>query len=137
MRAGTIKGMGRTVLIVEDTAHSTSTLEVALLTVADIDVVVAADGRQALEFLNHPGETGPRVLVTDLNMPRLDGFELIERVRRDRRYERLPIIVLSGDTDPRTPERLRRLGADAFFTKPYSPGEVRAKIEELLDAYPP
>ena len=129
--------MGRTVLIVEDTAHSTSTLEVALLTVADIEVVVAADGRQALEFLNHSGETGPKVLVTDLNMPRLDGFELIERVRRDRRYQRLPIIVLSGDTDPRTPERLRRLGADAFFTKPYSPGEVRAKIEELLNAYPP
>ena len=129
--------MGRTVLVVEDTAHSSSTLEVALLTVPDIDVVVAADGRQALEFLNHPGETGPRVLVTDLNMPRLDGFELIERVRRDRRYQRLPIVVLSGDTDPRTPERLRRLGADAFFTKPYSPGEVRAKIEELLNAYPP
>jgi DNA-binding response OmpR family regulator len=44
----------------------------------------------------------------------------------------MPILVISGDTDPHTPERVRRLGADAFFTKPYSPGEVREKLEQLI-----
>ncbi len=73
-------------------------------------------------------------LVTDLNMPRMDGFELIERVRAQVRYARLPIIVVSGDADPRTPDRLARLGVDAFFSKPYSPAEVRRKLEQLLNA---
>ena len=49
----------------------------------------------------------------------------------------VPIIVVSGDTDPRTPERLSALGANAFFPKPYSPAEVRLKLEQLLDANPP
>jgi CheY-like chemotaxis protein len=65
----------------------------------------------------------------------MDGFELIETVRSDPRYGRLPIIVLSGDTDPSTPERVRRLGANAFFSKPYSPAEVRNKVKELVNAH--
>ena len=70
-------------------------------------------------------------------MPLMDGFELIERLRSGDRHERLPVIVLSGDTDPETPGRIRRLGADAFFAKPYSPTEVRNKVEELLNAFAP
>jgi CheY-like chemotaxis protein len=65
-------------------------------------------------------------------MPAMDGFELIERVRA--RSDRLPIVVVSGDTDPATPERLRRLGVDAYFPKPYSPLQVKRKVEELLNA---
>jgi CheY-like chemotaxis protein len=64
----------------------------------------------------------------------MDGFELIRRVRADSRFARLPVIVVSGDTDPRTPERVSRLGVDAFFSKPYSPAEVREKLEHLLNA---
>ena len=73
-------------------------------------------------------------MVTDLQMPSMDGFELIERVRADQKLARLPIIVVSGDTNPETPERVRRLGADSFFTKPFSPAEVRRKLEQLLHA---
>jgi CheY-like chemotaxis protein len=73
-------------------------------------------------------------VVTDLNMPRMDGFEFIERIRAEPRHRRLPIIVVSGDTDPGTPGRLAALGANAFFPKPYSPAQVRLKLEQLLDA---
>jgi CheY-like chemotaxis protein len=73
-------------------------------------------------------------VVTDLNMPRMDGFEFIERIRAEPRHQHLPIIVVSGDTDPRTPERLVSIGANAFFPKPYSPAQVRLKLEQLLDA---
>jgi CheY-like chemotaxis protein len=73
-------------------------------------------------------------VVTDLNMPRMDGFEFIERIRAQPRHHRLPIIVVSGDTDPGTPERLASIGANAFFPKPYSPAQVRLKLEQLLDA---
>ena len=97
---------------------------------------VAPTARQALEWLASAG-CGVCALVTDLHLPAMDGFQLIERVRADSRNARLPIVVLSGDTDPRTPERIYRLGANAYFVKPYSPAQVRQRVEQLLDAYSP
>ena len=126
-------GDRRTVIIVEDTDTCASTLEIAFLAIPDIDVVAVASARKALEILRE----GPvAALVTDLNMPRMDGFELIEKIRADPRYAGLPVIVVSGDTDPRTPARVARLGVAAFFSKPYSPAEVREKLEHLLNANP-
>ncbi|MCS6951694.1 MAG: response regulator [Bryobacterales bacterium] len=124
--------MPRTILIVDDTPHSASTLEVALLAIPGASVVHACSGGRALEMLEAGSPEAVDILVTDLHMPSMDGFELVARVRA--RFDRLPIVVLSGDTDPATPERLRRLGVDAYFAKPYSPAQVRKKVEELLDA---
>ena len=122
----------RTVLIVEDAESCATTLEFALLGIPRIQVHVAPTARQALEMLAAGAQIS--ALVTDLNLPSMDGFELIERVRSDTRTAHLPIVVVSGDSDPRTPERIRRLGADAYFGKPYSPALVRQKVEQLLDA---
>ena len=72
-------------------------------------------------------------MVTDLNMPRMDGYELIRRVRADQKLSGMPIIVVSADTDPATPERIAALGVEAFFPKPFSPALVRRKLEQLLD----
>ena len=125
----------RTVLIVEDAESCATTLEIALLAIPHIDVRVAPTARQALEMLAAGG--GICAVVTDLHLPSMDGFELIERVRSDLRTARLPIVVISGDSDPRTPERIYRLGANAYFGKPYSPAQVRQKLEQLLDANSP
>jgi CheY-like chemotaxis protein len=121
----------RKIVIVEDTESCAATLEVAFLSIPDVTVVAVSSARQALEILNSGAVSA---LVTDLHMPRMDGFELIREVRGDSRFSRLPLIVVSGDTDPRTPERVTRLGVNAFFSKPYSPAEVRQKLEHLLDA---
>jgi len=121
--------MSRTVLIVEDTEMCSDVLEVALLAMPDVQVESAASAEQALEYLD---ERHVSAVITDLNLPKMDGFELIERIRSRPANAQLPILVISGDTDPRTPERVRRLGADAFFTKPYSPGAVREKLEQLI-----
>jgi CheY-like chemotaxis protein len=125
----------RTVLIVEDAESCATTLEIALLAIPHVNVRVAPTARQALDLLANGG--GICAVVTDLNLPSMDGFELIERVRSDSRTARLPIVVISGDSDPRTPERIYGLGADAFFGKPYSPAQVRQKLEQLLDANSP
>ena len=71
-------------------------------------------------------------MLTDLNMPDVDGFELIARLRADERRCRLPVIVLSAATDPKARERALQAGANAFFAKPYSLVEVRTKLEDLL-----
>jgi CheY-like chemotaxis protein len=54
-------------------------------------------------------------------------------VRSDSRYADVPIVVLSGNSSPDTPERVRLLGANAFFAKPYSPVKVLETLETLLD----
>jgi CheY-like chemotaxis protein len=123
----------RKVIIVEDTDTCAATLEIAFLSIPDLTIVSVSSARHALEILHN----GPvSALVTDLHMPRMDGFELIRRVRADSRLAGLPVIVVSGDTDPRTPERVSQMGVNAFFSKPYSPAEVRDKLEHLLDANP-
>jgi two-component system, chemotaxis family, chemotaxis protein CheY len=122
-----------TVVIVEDAATCAITLEMAFLAIPGIAVTVVPTAQEALRLLDS-GDGTVCAVVTDLNMPRMDGFEFIERIRAEPRHRQLPIIVVSGDTDPGTPERLAVMGADAFFSKPYSPAQVRLKLEQLLDA---
>jgi CheY-like chemotaxis protein len=124
--------MQRVVLIVDDTDHLAATLEVALSGLPETEVVPVSDGAEALKMLD--GDAAVCALVTDLRMPRMDGFELIERVRADPRLAGLPIIAVSGDTDPRTPARARQLGADAFFSKPFSPAGLRQALVRLIGA---
>jgi len=123
---------GRPVLIVEDSENSACTLEIALLGIPGISVMLASSALEALSIL-HDGGPGIQAIVTDLNMPRMDGFELIRRIREDRRLCATPIVVISADTDPATPERIARLGVNAFFAKPYSPAQVRRKLEQILN----
>src|SRR5579871_919344 len=122
--------MSRTVIVVEDADICTDVLEVALLGVPGIRVQSVTSAEEALGYLVRLDICA---LITDLHLPKMDGFELIQRVRNGTLHSGLPILVISGDTDPRTPERVRRLGANAFFPKPYSPGEVRQKLEQLIN----
>jgi CheY-like chemotaxis protein len=64
----------------------------------------------------------------------MDGYQLIKMVRSQPKRVSLPILVISGDSDPLIPARLAGLGANAYFSKPYSPSEVRNKLEQLLGA---
>jgi two-component system chemotaxis response regulator CheY len=120
------------VLIVEDSENSAAMLEMALLGIPGLSILMASSAREALRILN--GSPTVQVIVTDLNMPRMDGFELIERVRRDGKHAATPIVVVSADTDPATPDRIAQLGVSAFFPKPFSPAALRRKLEQILDA---
>ena len=121
--------MAHTILIVEDSDTSADTLEVALLSLPGVSVAHAGSGRKAWQLIQSERVSA---IITDLQMPHMDGFELIERVRAAVRLRHVPIIVVSGDSDPDTPDRVRRLGADAYFPKPYSPAAVRDTLERLL-----
>jgi two-component system chemotaxis response regulator CheY len=120
--------MHRTILIVEDTEPGRDILEMALMQLPGIVVRSVATAEEALVCLDSHEISA---LVTDLNLPRMDGFQLIEAVRA--RGSGMPIMVISGDNDPRTLERLVVLGASAYFPKPYSPSQVRQRLEELID----
>jgi|SRR5580704_6801510 DNA-binding response OmpR family regulator len=122
--------MTRTVLIVEDVDVCRDALELAFMQVPDLAIRSVATAEEALRCLDSNLFSA---LVTDLHLPRMDGFELIQKIRSESRYAPLPILVISGDTDPRTQARLLSLGANAYFPKPYSPAEVRHKLEQLID----
>lgn len=119
------------VLIVEDNETCAETLQIALESLPDVEVRVLHSPAAALTVLReHWREAG--ALVTDLHMPQNDGMDLIRNVRSAPGLERLPIVLISGDSDPRLPARAEAQGADAFFAKPYSPAAVRRKLEQLL-----
>jgi two-component system, chemotaxis family, chemotaxis protein CheY len=122
----------RVVLVVEDSETCAAMAEMALLPLLGVTVVLARSACDALGILH--GGSPVEAIVTDLNMPSMDGFDLIRAIRADRRLAEMPILVVSGDTDPSTPARVVQLGANAFFSKPYSPTLLRRKLEQLLNA---
>lgn len=121
----------RTVLIVEDVDDCATTLEIALSALRNVSVRHADSAESALRALDRETVS---LLVTDVHLPVMDGFELVRSIRRHPLHSRVPILVISGDCDPRTPGRAIELGANGFFGKPFSPAAVRQKIEELMHA---
>jgi CheY-like chemotaxis protein len=121
--------MNRIVLIVEDAEICRDTLEVALTELPNLAVRSVATAEEALQCM---AAHDVCALVTDLRLPRMDGFELIEAVRSQPKRSSLPILVISGDSDPRVPARVAGLGANAYFSKPYSPAAIRHKLAELI-----
>jgi CheY-like chemotaxis protein len=132
--------MSRLVLIVEDSDACAETLQIALESIG-LETRIMSSATDALAALRNI-QNDVAAIVTDLNMHRadglykegltMDGFDLIRQLRSEARFARLPILLISGDTDPRLPTRALQLGANAFFAKPYSPSAVRRKLEQLL-----
>jgi CheY-like chemotaxis protein len=121
----------RTILIVEDSEVCAETLQIAFESMPGLETMVLPSMGAAMVALRN-ADNNIAALVTDLHMPRNDGFELIRQLRAEGRYARMPVLLISGDSDPQLPLRALAHGADAFFSKPYSPAAVRRKLEQLL-----
>jgi two-component system chemotaxis response regulator CheY len=123
--------MTKLVLIVEDSETCAETLLIALESIPGLEPRVIHSPRAAIAAL-WDRNNDVAAIVTDLHLPQSDGFDLIRQLRAEPRFARLPIVLISGDSDPLLPARALAQGADAFFPKPYSPAAVRRKLEELL-----
>ncbi len=111
-------------LVVDDMAYSVRTLK-AIFQSAGYDVAVAHDGQAALELVR---QERPDFIVTDILMPRLDGFQLCRAIKTDETLAHIPVIFYTGDyVDAADREFGASLGAAAYLTKPMEP-------QELLDA---
>ena len=87
---------------------------------------LAEDGQHGLEVL----ETArPDVIITDINMPRLDGFGFIDAVRRDDRFAKVPILVLTTESAPEMKLRAREAGATGWIVKPFDPAKLVRALE--------
>src|SRR5438128_12645690 len=120
--------MASKVLIVEDEQGVVHLLR-ARLEREGFQVIAAYDGQAGLRAVT---EARPDLLILDLTLPGLDGFEICRRIRRQPETARLPILVLSGRTEEVDKVVLLELGADDYVTKPFSPKELVARVKTLL-----
>jgi two-component system chemotaxis response regulator CheY len=119
--------MSKTVLTVDDSRTMRDMLMLAL-SEAGYRVIQAEDGIHGLEVLQNEQ---PDVIVTDINMPRMDGFGFIEGVRGDDRYRVVPILVLTTESDAEKKDRARRAGATGWIIKPFDPVKLITAIRRV------
>lgn len=81
-------------------------------------VTPALDAELAFEILSNPGRCPPDLVIIDVNLPRVDGFELLRRIRANPRLRVIPVVVMSSSTRPSDVERAYDLGANAYVPKP-------------------
>lgn len=122
--------MSKTILIVDDSA---SIRQVVALTLkgAGYEVIEAADGKDALSQL-----TGQRVhlIISDVNMPVMNGIELLKQVKAHPTYKFTPVIMLTTESSDSMKEEGRAAGAKAWMVKPFKPEQILAAAAKLVAA---
>jgi len=128
----------RPILLVEDSPQD---LELTLAALAKCslanEIVVTRDGAEALDFLMRrkafadrgPGD--PAVVLLDLKLPKVDGLEVLEAVKKDEHLRRIPVVMLTSSREERDLVRSYELGVNAFVVKPVDFGEFFEAIQDL------
>ena len=119
---------GRTILTVDDSRTMRNMLRMTLED-EGYRVLEAADGLLGLDVLR--GEI-PDVIVTDINMPNMDGFGFIEAVRAEARYDGVPILVLTTESDRSLKDRARNSGATGWITKPFEQNRLIDVVRRVM-----
>jgi two-component system, chemotaxis family, chemotaxis protein CheY len=116
-------------LVVEDSPPMRKMIVFALSRIREISVVEADDGVDALRRI-----AGTRfdIIITDINMPILDGLKLVKRLRADEAYKDVPIIIITTEGAEEDRQRALALGANAYITKPIQAPQVIALVRETL-----
>jgi two-component system chemotaxis response regulator CheY len=115
--------------VVEDSPMMRQLIVFALARIRNMRVAEADDGIVGLKRL---AQERFDVIITDINMPIMDGLKLVKRVRMDDRHKDVPIIVITTEGSSEDRERAMALGASAYITKPIQAPQVIAKVKELL-----
>ena len=116
-------------LIVEDSPMMRQLLVFALARVKNLRVTEADDGVDGLRKL---AAQKYDLILTDINMPIMDGLKLVKRVRSDEALKGIPIIIITTEGAEEDRQRALALGANAYITKPIQAPQVIAKVKELL-----
>ena len=116
-------------LVVDDSPPMRKMIVFALSRIRGLDLVEADDGVDALRKL-----AGRRfnLIITDINMPILDGLKLVKRLRADEHYSEVPIIIITTEGAAEDRQRALALGANAYITKPIQAQQVISLVREIL-----
>lgn len=124
--------MTKTILLVEDNP-SDEKLTIRAFTKSGVanEIVVARDGVEAIDYVLSPEHELPALMLLDLNLPLLDGHEVLRRVRADPRARLLPIVILTASKEEEDISRSYALGANAYVRKPVEFGEFMEAAKTL------
>jgi len=120
--------MSKTVLVVDDEVNIVTSLEY-VMKAAGFDVATAYDGEEALTKI---AEIVPDLVILDVMMPKLDGFEVCEKVRENPLWESVIIVMLTAKGRDSEREKGLSLGANDYLTKPFSTHDIVNRVKELL-----
>jgi chemosensory pili system protein ChpA (sensor histidine kinase/response regulator) len=118
----------RTILYVEDTSEQRDLLAM-FLEMHDYRVEVAKDG---IEGLEQARKLKPDLILLDLGMPKMDGYQMMEELRADEALKDIPIVVISAWTAATHRDRAKAAGADIFITKPFELSQILQKVQEYV-----
>ncbi len=117
------------VLVVEDSSAMRGLIASIVDQVDGCEVTEVGSGYEALRSL--PREAFALV-ITDINMPDINGLELIAFIRKNPSYEKTPVLIVSSEGSERDREKGLALGANAYLTKPFAPEELKTAVVRLL-----
>lgn len=120
--------MRKDILIVDD--DKTNLLMAERLLSDEFNVISVTSGEEAFEYL---AKEEPDLIVLDINMPKMDGFEVLQEIKKNRLWKNIPVIFLTADRDTETEVQCLKLGAVDFVVKPFEPEIVRNRIRRTLE----
>ena len=120
--------MAKTVMIVDDSASMRQVVGFALKD-AGFDVIAAVDGKDALGKLNG---TKVEMIITDLNMPNVNGIELIKQVRKTGGYKFTPIVMLTTESQEAAKAEGKQAGASGWIVKPFKPDQLLDVVKKFI-----
>jgi CheY-like chemotaxis protein len=127
-----------TILLVEDDPGHARLIEKNLRrSNVTNDIITVSDGQQALDYLFGEGQyaggecASPLLVLLDLNLPVLDGYQVLERMKADEHTRRIPVIILTTTDDTREVSRCYELGCNVYVTKPVDYGQFSEAICKL------
>jgi two-component system chemotaxis response regulator CheY len=123
-----IRPMGKIIMTVDDSASVRQMVSFTLRD-AGYQVIEAVDGKDALSKLN--GST-VNMVITDLNMPNMDGIELIRKLRATPSCKFVPIVMLTTESQPEKKQEGKSAGATGWIVKPFKPDQLLAVIKKVL-----
>ena len=126
---GAMTGSGRPVILVADDDADILSLVLFRLERAGYDVVAAADGDEALRLAV---ERHPDLAILDVMMPKLTGYDVTREIRKNEATRRMPVILLTARAQEADVTRGFEAGADDYIKKPFSPQELRERVQAIL-----
>ena len=121
----------KTVLVVDDFATMRRIIVARLREIGFSNVITAEDGKQALVQANNLGAGELTFIVTDWNMPEMDGLELLKNIRSSRTLSRIPVMMVTAEAKRENIIEAAKSGANAYIVKPFSPETFAEKVEKI------
>jgi len=119
----------KTILVVEDSSTTRALIRAVIDELGDFETVEASSGFEALKMLPQQEYD---LIITDINMPDINGLELINFVRSNARYSHVPIVIVSTERSEEDKKRGMALGATAYVTKPFKSLELQEAIQKII-----